>query len=933
MATASSLRIDRAHDVLRQIGRPLDAIFSPRTVGIIGATEKPGSVGRTLLWNLVSSPFGGTVFPINPRRSSVLGIKTYPSVADVPEALDLAVIVTPAKTVPGLIEECANAGVKAAIIISAGFKELGPPGVELERRTLEAARRGRMRIIGPNCLGVMNPVLGLNATFARGIALPGNIAFLSQSGALLTAILDFAQTEQIGFSAFVSTGSMLDVDWGTLIDHFGSDPDTQAILIYMESVGDARSFLSAAREVALNKPIIVIKPGRSEAAASAAASHTGSLTGADYVIDAAFRRAGVLRVDHISGLFDMAEVLAKQPRPRGPRLSIVTNAGGPGVIATDAVVDGGGKLAELSPSTKDALDKFLPEHWSRGNPIDVLGDADAERYAKTLAEVAEDPGSDGLLVVLTPQDMTESTRTAELLAEHARAITKPILASWMGGDEVAQGVDILNRAGIPTFAFPDAAAHAFCNMVRYSYNLRGLYETPSVELGDGELFASQREEVEALIERARGEGRSILTEYDSKQVLDAYGIPTVRTELASTAEEAAEAAEAIGYPVVVKLHSRTITHKTEVGGVKLGLGDAHSVRRAFEEIESAVVGRAGRGAFAGVTVQQMIDRSEAYELIVGSALDPQFGPVILFGTGGQLVEVFRDRAVGLPPLNPTLARRMMEQTRIYEALRGVRGRKAVDMLALESLLVRFGQLVVEHPEIAEIDINPLLASPHGLVALDARVLVHPPEADLATLPRPAIRPYPLQYVEPWTTTDGLEVLVRPIRPEDEPLIVDFHQQLSERSVRLRYLAPMTLDARTAHERLVRVCFIDYDRDMALVAVRSDPDSGQREILGVGRMGKQPGMNEAEFSMLVADPWQRRGLGTELLRRLIAIARAEGLSRLFAEILPENLDMQRVCERLGFTLDQAQGSTVVRAELSLREAPRTEAQEPPPAPPG
>lgn len=926
------MRIDRAHDVLRQVGRPLDAIFAPRTVGLIGASEKPGSVGRTVLWNLVSNPFGGTVFPINPRRSSVLGIKAYPNVAEVPEPLDLAVIVTPAKTVPKLVAECADANVKAAIVISAGFKELGPAGEALEKQVLYHARRGRMRIVGPNCLGVMNPVKGLNATFARGMALPGNIAFLSQSGALLTAILDFAQTEKIGFSAFVSTGSMLDVDWGDLIDHFGSDTETKAILVYMETVGDARSFMSAAREVALNKPIIVIKPGRSEQAASAAASHTGSLTGADQVIDAAFRRAGVLRVDHIAELFDMAEVLAKQPRPRGPHLTIVTNAGGPGVIATDAVVEAKGEIATLSASTKAALDEVLPEHWSRGNPVDVLGDASAERYAKTLEIVSGDPGSDGMLVILTPQDMTEPTRTAELLAEKARQIDKPVLASWMGGRIVAPGIDLLNRAGVPTFSYPDGAARAFCNMVRYSYNLRGLYETPAAHAleDEGEL-ARSREKARKLIEDARREGRTVLTELDSKRVLDAYGIPTVRTELAMTADEAAEAAERIGYPVVVKLHSRAITHKTEVGGVKLGLGNERAVRRAFEEIHEAVAGRVGEAAFDGVTVQEMIDRSDAYELIVGSAIDPQFGPVILFGTGGQLVEVFRDRAVGLPPLNPTLARRMMEQTRIYEALRGVRGRAAVDMPALEALLVRFAELALDHREVAEIDINPLLVSSSGIVALDARVLVHPKEVDLAKLPRPAIRPYPLQYVESWTTPDGTQVLLRPIRPEDEPLVVDFHRTLSERSVRLRYLTPMTLDARVAHERLVRVCFIDYDRDMALVALRSDEATGEKEILAVGRLAKLPGLDEAEFAILVADAWQGRGLGTELLRRLIAIAKEEGLSRLSAEMLAENVEMQRVCARLGFSLTPVDGAAVVHAELDLRAEPKVagEAAEAPP----
>lgn len=463
-------------------------------------------------------------------------------------------------------------------------------------------------------------------------------------------------------------------------------------------------------------------------------------------------------------------------------------------------------------------------------------------------------------------------------------------------------------------------------MVRYAYNLRGLYETPAAHaLDDDEALARARETARRLIEEARREGRTVLTELDSKRVLEAYGIPTVRTEVAMTADEAVEAAERIGYPVVVKLHSRAITHKTEVGGVKLGLSDARAVKKAFDEIHEAVAGRVGEAAFDGVTVQTMVDRSDAYELIVGSSIDPQFGPVILFGMGGQLVEVFRDRAVGLPPLNRTLARRMMEQTRIYEALRGVRGRAAVDFAALETLLVRFAELVLDHPEVAEIDINPLLVSARAMVALDARVLVHPQDADLSKLPRPAIRPYPLQYAEPWTTSDGMQVLVRPIRPEDEPLMVDFHQQLSERSVRLRYLVPMALDARVAHERLVRVCFVDYDRDIALVALRTDPETGKREILAVGRLAKLPGTDEAEFAILVADAWQGRGLGTELLQRLIGIAKKEGLAKLSAEMLSENVEMQRVCAKLGFRLEQLAGASVVQAELDLRTAPKAEAE--------
>ncbi|HYO08860.1 MAG TPA: bifunctional acetate--CoA ligase family protein/GNAT family N-acetyltransferase [Tepidisphaeraceae bacterium] len=902
---------DQSHDVLRQQSHPLDVLFKPRNVAVIGATETPNSVGRTLLWNLISSPFGGTVFPVNPKRPSVMGIKAYRSITEVPEKVDLAVVVTPAGSVPAIIGECADAGVKGAIIISAGFKEMGAPGIELERQVLEHARRGRMRVIGPNCLGVMNPIAGLNATFASGTARAGNVAFISQSGALLTAILDFSFREHIGFSAFVSTGSMLDVGWGDLIDYLGNDPHTKSILVYMESIGDARSFLSAAREVALSKPIIVIKPGRSEQAAKAAASHTGSLTGSDEVLEAAFRRTGVLRVQNIADLFYMAEVLAKQPRPAGRRLTIVTNAGGPGVLATDALIGAGGELTPLSDEAVKAYNAFLPPQWSHNNPVDILGDAGPDRYARALEIAAKDANSDGMLVILTPQDMTDATRTAEALAPYAKIDGKPVLASWMGGPAVQAGEEILNRAGIPTFPYPDTAARAFHYMYRYTYNLRGLYETPALG-GDDDRAASER--AGAIVSRARDEGRALLDEHESKQLLAAYGIPTARTEVARTEDEALLRAADIGYPVVLKLFSRTITHKTDVGGVKLNLTGADAVSAAFGQIKKSVTEKAGAEHFAGVTVQKMVKLSDAYELIVGSSIDPQFGPVLLFGTGGQLVEVFKDRSLALPPLNATLARRMMEQTRIFAALKGVRGREPVDVAALEQLMVRFGQLVVEQRWIKEVDINPLLASPDGLVALDARVVLHDATVTEAALPKLAIRPYPTQYVHDWTMKDGTPLTVRPIRPEDEPLLIKFHEQLSDDTVRLRYFHPMKLGTRTSHERLTRVCFNDYDRELALVIDRRDPATGQHEILGVGRLSKIPGTDEAEFAILVGDRWQNRGLGTRLLSLLIEVARDEKVGTLLAEILPDNTEMQRICRKLGFRVERDLEDPVCRATL-------------------
>jgi len=903
---------DRTMDVLHFERDSLGAIFAPKCVAVIGATEKEGAVGRTILWNLISNPFGGTVYPINKRHNQVLGIKAYANVARVPEPVDLAVIVTPAPTVPGIVKECVAAGVRSAIIISAGFREAGAAGVELERKISEYAR-GKMRLIGPNCLGVMRPATHLNATFASAMARPGSVGFISQSGALLTAVLDWSFRENVGFSACVSVGSMLDVDWGDLINYFGDDPHTHSIMIYMESIGDARSFISAAREVALTKPIIVIKAGRTAAAAKAAASHTGALAGSDDVLDAVFRRCGVLRVNSISDLFYMAEVLAKQPRPSGPRLTIVTNAGGPGVLATDTLIALGGELAELSAESIEALNQVLPPHWSHGNPIDILGDADPERYAQALAIAARDPNSDGLLVALTPQAMTDPTETARRLSAFAVTRGKPVLASWMGGKDVFAGEAILNQANIPTFGYPDTAARTFYLMYRYAYNLRGLYETPTLVEAATESMPDHAQ-VQKLILGVRKSGRTLLTEFESKQVLAAYRIPTVQTQIAASEDEAVECARAIGYPVVLKLHSQTLTHKTDVGGVQLNLADADAVRRAYRSIESGAKAAPqapspGTKNFLGVTVQPMI-KLDGYELILGCSIDAQFGPVLLFGSGGQLVEVFRDRALSLPPLNTTLALRMMEQTTIFKALKGVRGRAPVDIAALARLLVQFSQLVVDQRWIKEIDINPLLAAAPtagaepgagGLLALDARIVLHGPEVSEEQLPRLSIRPYPVKYASDWTSKNGLPVKIRPIRPEDEPLMVKFHTTLSEESVYMRYFHYIQYSQRIAHERLTRLCFIDYDREMALVVERKDPKTGENSILAIGRLSKLHQTAEAEFAILVSDVWQGHGFGVELLRRLVEIGRDEKLKRIVATILSENVPMQRVSRKVGFKL--------------------------------
>jgi len=903
--------LDPAQDIYQYTANPLRSIFAPKNVAVIGATEKEGSVGRTILWNLISSPFGGAVFPINPKRPSLLGIKAYPSIKDVPDQVDLAVIVTPSTGIPDLIAECVDAGVKGAIVISAGFKETGPDGVELERRMLENARKGGMRIVGPNCLGVMSPVSGINATFAAGMARKGNVAFISQSGALCTSVLDWSFKEDVGFSHFVSVGSMLDVDWGDLIYYLGDDPHTESIVIYMESIGDARSFISAAREVAVSKPIIVIKPGRTEGAARAAASHTGSLTGSDEVLEAAFRRAGVLRVERISEIFSMAEVLGRQPRPKGPRLTILTNAGGPGVLATDTLLTTGGELAEVSQETMDKLSEFLPASWSHNNPIDIIGDASPDRYAKSLEVAAQDPNSDGLLVILTPQAMTDPTATAEALKAYAKSYDKPILASWSGGKEVAAGEAILNKAGIPTFEYPDDAAQAFTYMWQSMSNLNTLYETPS--LTDDAGAGPDREKAKAIIDHVRKTGRDLLTEAESKELLAAYGIPTTPTLIATKAKEAGKMAAELGFPVVVKLHSETVTHKTDVGGVILNLKDAAAVEAAFSAIQKSVTEKAGAEHFLGVTVQPMI-KVEGYELIIGSSIDPQFGPVLLFGTGGQLVEVFKDRALGLPPLNTTLARRMIERTKIYTALKGVRGRKPVDMDALEKLLVRFSHLVVEQPWIKELDINPLIASPDGLMALDGRVVLHNVK-DESALPKLAIRPYPNQYVTSWTTKKGQKVTIRPIRAEDEPLMRCFHETLSDRSVYLRYLSPMLLNQRVTHERLARVCHSDYSREIVLV-VEAEKNAGSC-ISAVGRLSKFRGEDkEARISLLVSDDFQGEGIGLELVKRLIDVAKKEKIKKIIAVMSKENETMKVLCEKTGFSFITNAKTEMLEASINL-----------------
>jgi len=905
-----SLR-EPSHNVFLTVPNNLDAIFSPKNVALVGATEKAGSVGRTILWNLMSSPFGGTIYPVNPKRDNILGIPAYKSLSDIPADIDLVVIVTPAASVPSIIDEAATLKIPGAVVISAGFKEVGEEGVELERQLLESAKKSGMRIVGPNCLGVMNTSSGLNATFAAGMANAGNVAFISQSGALCTAVLDWSYANNVGFSVFASIGSMMDVNWGDLIYYLGSDKNTQSIVIYMESIGDARSFLSAAREVALEKPIIVIKPGRTEEAAAAAASHTGSLTGSDAVLDAAFKRCGVLRVDTIEEVFSMAQVLGKQPLPKGPRMNIITNAGGPSVIATDALIRSGGELAQPTKETIAKLNEFLPSAWSHGNPIDILGDASADRYAQTLKIMAEDNESDGSLVILTPQAMTTPTETAQLLTALRGNTDKPILASWMGGRDVEQANLILNKQGIPTFPYPDSAAKAFSLMWTYSKNLKSLYETPNVQDVD-DIAQIDIADINENLAAIRATGRDILTEKEAKSLLKLYSIPVTETILTNSADEAVKVADEMGYPVVMKLNSETVTHKSDVGGVQLNIRTAESVRHAYATIKSNLEGHNLGEHFDGVTVQPMIT-FKGIELLLGCSYDPQFGPVIAFGAGGIYVELFKDIAFGLPPLNPTLCKRMIEETKVAHALEGIRGAKPVDIEKLQDLLIRFSYLISRHPLIKEIEINPLLASPDGIIALDARVVLHDKETPESEIQHNVLREYPFEYIEKTTDAKGNAMTIRPIRAEDETLMREFHQRVSEDSVRHTFTKQFALDERISHQRLSRVCFNDFDREITLIAL----DDSNDKMVGIVRLSKfnvnrQYGM----FRLLVQDDYQGRGLGNMLLSNLIEIARQEGLTEIIGLVLDENEGMIRLVKSQGFRIEPTEDPTLQQARLTL-----------------
>jgi acetyltransferase len=890
----------------------LDKIFNPKSIAVVGASDEEGSVGYTLMKNLTDLGYGGKVYPVNIRKPDILGFKAYKTVEELPEIVDLAIIATPAKTVPDIVEHCGAAGIVSIIIISAGFKEVGPEGKALEDRILEIKEKYNLRIIGPNCFGIIRPSICLNATYANKMPKPGSVAFISQSGALGAAILDWAIHENIGFSNFVSVGSMIDVDFGDLIDYFGTDPKTRSILMYIEGITEAREFMSASRHFARTKPIIVVKAGKFSESARAASSHTGALTGEDMVYDAAFKRAGIVRVDEIADLFNSAEVLGMQPLPRGPNLAIITNAGGPGVMATDALIARGGKLAELSPNTMKTLNDILPHYWSRGNPVDIIGDAKADRYKLVVETCLNDQNVDGLLIIYSPQavaDPAEIAKSIVKLFKSRNYRNKTILTSFMGHEKVEEANRIFNENNIPTYSTPEQAVKTYMYMYQYKLKLELLYETPEELPVD---IVPPKRPLMVIIRKAAMENREILTEAEAKKLLEYYNIPVVATSVAQNADEAVTLASHIGYPVVLKILSPQIVHKTDAGGVVLDITCEAELREAFDRVIKRAKEYNPDADIQGVTVQPMI-KKRGYEVIIGAKTDPIFGPMILFGMGGVGVELFKDVAIGLPPLNQTLARRIMEETKVYELLKGYRNVPPADVRLLEETVVRFSQMIVDYPQLKEVDINPLFIDDKEAFALDARIVIDKERAFAKLEPHEhlVISPYPKKYETLWKLRDGRTVLLRPIKPEDEPLWLEMFQNFSEESIRYRFFE---IIKDTPHEVRVRYCNIDYDREMGIVAELDE--GGRRRILGVVRLIIEPDGNTGEIAFIVADPWQGLGLGTKMVDYMIEICKDKRLGIIYGVMLPDNHRAINIMKKMGFTVEYTNG--IAKATLNLKE---------------
>ncbi|WP_422369242.1 bifunctional acetate--CoA ligase family protein/GNAT family N-acetyltransferase [Pelagibius sp.] len=899
--------------------RNLDALFEPKSVALVGASRRPGSLGAVLARNLFTGGFQGPIMPVHPRHEAIEGVLAYPSVEALPQAPDLAVIATPPETVAGLVKAFGDRGTRAAVIITAGFGEGdfvegGAAGETRRQAILDASKPNLLRLVGPNCLGMMVPGIGLNASFSHLAPLPGDLAFVTQSGAMVTAMLDWATPRGIGFSKIVSLGDKADVDFGDLLDYLAMDVKTRAILLYIESVVHARKFLSAARIAARNKPVIVVKGGRHAEGAAAAASHTGALAGADAVYDAVFARAGLLRVYSLNELFDAAETLANLSHQRrrpgkggggSARLAILTNGGGLGVLATDALIDEGGRLAPLSQETKQALDACLPATWSGANPVDIIGDASGARYRDALEALLKEPAADAVLVMHCPTAIASARDAAEAVVEtlaKAGKASKPVFTAWVGEQAVAEARRLFAREGIAGYDTPEQAVRAFMHLEHYRRNqalLRRVpHPVPAAEQPD-------RSSVRRLLEKALAEEREWLSEAEAKAVLQAYGIPVVATEVVATPEAAAEAAAAIGGPVALKILSRDITHKSDLGGVALDLQGEEAVREAAETMNRRIAGAQPQARLEGFTVQAMCRRPKARELILGVVDDPQFGPVMLFGQGGTAVEVIADKALALPPLDPILAQAMMAETKVYRLLQGYRGEAAAALDEIAACLVRLSQLVADMPEVAEVDINPLLADSEGVIALDARVRVLPLADPLAPpAARLAIRPYPRELERNIVLPDGSTVFMRPLRPSDAAALRAGFRDLDPEDVRMRFHTPI---GSMPDAMLARLTQLDYAREMALAAFAQPPTKAPgkagdgHEGLGVVRLAADPDNRRAEFAILVRSDNKRRGLGSAMMRAILDYAADRGIGEVWGSVLAANTAMLSLCRKLGFSL--------------------------------
>ncbi|MGZ5224406.1 MAG: bifunctional acetate--CoA ligase family protein/GNAT family N-acetyltransferase [Burkholderiales bacterium] len=892
--------------------RNLEHLFQPQSVAVIGASDKPRSVGAIVLRNLVEGGFAGSIMPVNPKHDVLAGIKVYPTVGSLAAVPELAIICTPPSIVPDLIGALGARGTKAAIVISAGLGAIKDgQGRTLKEAMLAASKPYLLRILGPNCVGLLVPALGLNASFAHTGALPGKIAFVSQSGALVTGVLDWAKSRKIGFSKFISLGDSADVDFGDVLDYLGGDAETHAILLYIESITAARKFMSAARAAARNKPVLVVKAGRVPEGAKAAASHTGALAGSDDVYDAAIRRAGMLRVFSTEDLFDAVETLARARPFTGERLVILTNGGGPGVMATDALVLGQGRLASLSQETLRSLDAILPPTWSHGNPVDIIGDAPTERYAKTLQILLKDPQTDAVLFIHAPTAIVPSVEIAAAVSPVATQGGRNVIACWLGGDAVRQARGAFTQAGIPTYDTPEEAVRAFLQVVQYRRNQDLLMEVPPSRSAD---FAHDREKAQAVVRRALAEGRTMLSEPEAKAVLAAYGIPIVNTQIAATVEEAVRVASNIGFPVALKILSPDVTHKSDVGGVALDLENVEAVDAAAQRMRMRLQQYRPNATLQGFTVQTMVRRPNAQELIVGMTTDSAFGPVILFGAGGTAVEITADRAIGLPPLNMVLAGELISRTRISRLLAGYRDRLPADVTAISRTLIQVSHLIADIPQIVELDINPLLADDQGVLALDARMRVAPSSA--TGVDRFAIRPYP-EELEEWISWQGRQLLLRPIKPEDGAQHLEFFNALNAEDVHDRLFMPLRELRRS---QLARLTQIDYDREMAFIATRED-EGGHVETLGVARAISDPDNIAAEFAIIVRSDMKGQGLGPILLKKLVDYCRSRGTRELVGEALAQNQRVIALARRFGFVVTASPATHTVSLKLELAASAR------------